>query len=95
LFALLAVFAEHTWLYRDFRRQWQAERAANAQVAMFRPAEPWSSAEYFQHEASPTRTALWCLDAALLTAGTAFVVAMNRKKFVVADDANKTPTPES
>jgi hypothetical protein len=94
LFALLAIFAEHTWLYRDFRRQWQAERAANAQVAMFRPAEPWSPAKYFQHEASPTRTMLWGLDAALLVAGTVIVVALNRKKFVVPDDANRPLTSD-
>ena len=64
LFAIVAVLTEHTWLYQDFRRQWQREREANPQVAMFRPAEPVTPAEYFRREASPLRTALWCLDAA-------------------------------
>ena len=91
--ALVTVFAEHAWLYRDFRRQWQAERDANPQVAMFRPAEPWSPVEYFQREASPTRMALWCLDAALVMTGAVIVVAIKSRRFVVADDA--TPTPDT
>jgi hypothetical protein len=94
LFALVTVFSEHAWLYRDFRRQWQAERDANPQVAMFRSTEPWSPAEYFQREASPTRTALWCLDAALIAIGAVTVVAIASKKFVVADDANQSLTSD-
>jgi hypothetical protein len=88
LFAFVSVLAAHTWLYQDFRRQWQVERETNPQVAMFRPAEPLSVAEYFRREASPLRTMFWCLDAATLVATTAIVVALYFKKFVVADDAN-------
>ena len=51
LFALVTVFVEHAWLYRDFRRQWHEARASNPQVAMFRPEQPWSPAEYLRHEA--------------------------------------------
>src|SRR4051794_21622591 len=36
ILAILTVVAEHIWLYVDFRRQWQAERARSAAVAMFR-----------------------------------------------------------
>lgn len=88
LFATMTVLSTHTWLYRDFRRQWQRERDANPQVAMFRPAEPLSPTEYFRREATPLRTMFWCLDAAILVASTEVMVTMNRKKFVVADDAN-------
>lgn len=94
LFALVAVFAEHAWLYQDFRRQWQVERDANPRVAMFRPAEPLSPREYFQREATRMRTAFWCLDAAVLVTSTVAVVAIQRKKFVVADDA-KPLTPDT
>jgi hypothetical protein len=95
IFALVAVFAEHTWLYHDFRRQWQAARASDPQVALFRPAEPWTPAEYFRHEISSGRVALWCVDAVLIVAGAVGVVLVRRgantKKLVVADDANGLP----
>jgi hypothetical protein len=94
LFAIVSVLTEHTWLYQDFRRQWQAEREANPQVAMFRPAEPLSMAEYFRREASSMRVALWCLDAALVVASTVMVVTFHREKVVVADDANRPLTSD-
>ncbi|MGD9635539.1 MAG: hypothetical protein AB7I57_07175 [Pirellulales bacterium] len=96
LFALVAIFTEHAWLYRDFRRQWHEARL-NPQVAMFRPEEPWSPAEYMRHEASGPRIALWGVDAVLIAAGTLGVVLLRRpaihgdadkNRFVVADDAN-------
>jgi hypothetical protein len=74
IFALITVLVEHTWLYRDFRRQWQEARAAEPHVALFRPAEPWSPAQYFRHEMTPGRAALWCVDAALIVAGAAATV---------------------
>ena len=58
-FALIAVLAEHTWLYQDFRRQWVVARASNPQVAMFRPERPWSPVEYLRHVASPRRVTLY------------------------------------
>ena len=42
LVGLTAVFFEHAWLYVDFRRQWREARAADPQVALFRPEEPWT-----------------------------------------------------
>jgi hypothetical protein len=68
LLAMLTVFAEHAWLYRDFRRQWQESREKSPQVAMFRPAEPPSPAEYFQDEATTARATLWTIDALLIVA---------------------------
>ncbi len=94
VFALVTVFAEHTWLYRDFRRQWQDAREISPQVALFRPAEPWSPAEYFHYEVASGRIALWCVDAALIVAGTMGVVLLQNKRFVVADDAKKNLTPD-
>ena len=96
LFALVAVLAEHAWLYRDFRRQWVDARAREPQVALFRPEEPWSPAQYIRHEWSPGRLVLWSVDATLIVAGAVGVVLARRgassKKFVVADDAH-TPDP--
>jgi hypothetical protein len=98
LFASIAVFAEHAWLYRDFRRQWVEARTSEPQVAMFRREEPWSPAEYLQHEIAAGRVTLWCLDAALIAAGTLGTVFVRRSTFtdrvIVADDANNSPTPQ-
>lgn len=68
LLALLTAVAEHAWLYHDFRRQWQEARANSAEVALFRPAEPWSPVEYFSREATPIRVLMWVADAALVVA---------------------------
>jgi hypothetical protein len=99
LFALVTVFAEHTWLYRDFRRQWTDARAREPQVALFRPETPWSPAEYVRHEWSPGRLALWCVDATLIVASAVGVAHLrsgaHTKAFVVADDANTPLTPDS
>ena len=57
LLAILTVLAEHTWLYLDFRRQWQEAREKSPQVAIFRPESPWSLQEFFAIEATPQRTA--------------------------------------
>jgi hypothetical protein len=69
ILAILTVVAEHTWLYLDFRRQWQAERAKSAAVAMFRPESPPLPAEYFSQEGTPRQLTFWCLDAAIITLG--------------------------
>jgi ABC-type uncharacterized transport system permease subunit len=68
LLAITAVLAEHAWLYSDFRRQWHESREKSPQVAMFRPAEPPSPAEYFRDEATTARAILWCADALLTVA---------------------------
>ena len=79
VFALVLVFVEHAWLYRDFRRQWQALRFEVPQVAMFRTEEPWSPREYFAREATPGRAALWVADAVLI-AGAALGVVVTRRR---------------
>jgi hypothetical protein len=100
-FAFVAVLVEHTWLYHDFRRQWQDARTANPQVALFRPAEPWTPAEYLRHEVASGSVKLWCVDAALIVAGALSVVFVRRgateKQIVVADDASspRLPTPHT
>jgi hypothetical protein len=81
LLAIVAVLAEHAWLYRDFRRQWHEARAQSPHIALFRPEAPWSPTEYFAHEASPGRVVLWCADAALVTAATVGTVAVARRWF--------------
>jgi ABC-type uncharacterized transport system permease subunit len=65
MFAIVAVVAEHAWLYIDYRREWYDQSAKSPQVAVFQ-AEPLSPVEYFAHEWSPQNTALWSVDAALI-----------------------------
>jgi hypothetical protein len=82
LLAILAVIAEHTWLYLDFRRQWREAREKSPQVAVFRPESPWSPREYFAIEATPEHAALWCVDAAIIVAtavGTVVALSKNRR----------------
>jgi hypothetical protein len=74
LLALVTILAEHAWLYRDFRRQWQDARAESPEVALFRPEQPWSPHEYFAWELSSGRAALWALDAVLVIAAAVTVV---------------------
>ena len=68
VFAIFMVFAEHAWLYLDFRRQWHDESAKSIQVAIFQ-REPSSPAEYFAHELTPQRATLWAVDAVIIVAG--------------------------
>lgn len=77
--AMMAVLAEHAWLYRDFRRQWHEARSTSPHLAMFRAESPWSPAEYLRHEATAGRVAFWCVDAALVIAFTAGVVSLGRR----------------
>jgi ABC-type uncharacterized transport system permease subunit len=79
LLAIVAVLAEHTWLYLDFRRQWREAREKSPQVALFRPESPWSPREYFAIEATPEHAALWCVDAAIIVASAVgTVIALSR-----------------
>jgi len=94
--ALVAVFAEHAWLYRDFRRQWTEARARDPQVALFRPEAPWSPAEYLRHEWSPGRLAFWCVDATLIvTSAVGVVLARQRQVAKSASQATRPSLPES
>jgi hypothetical protein len=85
LFSILTVGTQHAWLYRDFRRQWHAAQAANPQVAVFRPGEPWSPREYFDREATASRIALWTVDAALIVATSTMIVLAQRRKSPTSD----------
>jgi hypothetical protein len=76
---MLAVIAEHTWLYLDFRRQWREAREKSPQMAMFRPESPWSPREYFAIEATPEHAALWCVDAIVILAGAVGTVVVMPK----------------
>ena len=80
LLALTTVLAQHAWLYHDFRQQWHQARIESADVAMFRPEDPWSPREYFARELTPQRAALWCLDAAIITSATVVTVALLDRK---------------
>jgi hypothetical protein len=91
--ALVTVLAEHAWLYRDFRRQWHEARANSAEVALFRPEEPWPPAEYFAREASDGRWAFWILDAGFLilaASATMIVISRQMTKQRVTSDAAKS-----
>ncbi|HEX3602170.1 MAG TPA: hypothetical protein VHU84_18600 [Lacipirellulaceae bacterium] len=77
LLAILFVLAEHGWLYRDFRRQWQEARTTSATVALLRPETPPSPAEYFAHEWNP---GLWISDAVIIVGATLAVVLVLRRK---------------
>ena len=65
LLAILTILAEHAWLYRDFRGQWQEARTKSAAVAMFRSETPPGPREYFAREFNAP---LWCFDAVLVAA---------------------------
>jgi hypothetical protein len=78
--SIVTILAEHAWLYLEFRQQWHTERTRSAAVAMFRPEAPLSPAEYFAREATPPQLALWCVDAAIITACTLGTVFLMRRK---------------
>jgi hypothetical protein len=83
LFAGITIAAEHAWLYRDFRGQWQEARKSPA-VAIFRSEafhaeKPPSPREYFEHEFNGP---LWSLDAAFIAitaVGTVIVLQRLRR----------------
>ena len=78
-FAIVTVATEHAWLYRDFRRQWYETRAANAQVALFRPESPWSPIEYVAREFTPTHAMLWSADAVIIIVSAVIVPYIARR----------------
>jgi hypothetical protein len=90
LLTILAVIAEHTWLYLDFRRQWHEAREKSPQMAMFRPESPWSPREYFAIEATPEHAALWCVDAVVILAGAVGTVVVLPK---IASSHPPAPNP--
>ena len=77
LLAILTILAEHAWLYRDFRGQWQEARVKSAAVAMFRPETPPGPREYFVREFNAP---LWCFDAVLVAAAAVGAVVVWQRK---------------
>lgn len=87
LLATVAVIAEHAWLYRDFRRQWQEAREKSTTVAMLRSETPPGPEVYFEHEWNP---GLWIADAAIIivsAAGTVVVARRSGSELGIAADA--------
>jgi len=74
--AILAVLAEHTWLYLDFRRQWHETREKSPQVAIFRPESPWSPREFLENEATPQLITVWFVDAVIIIFSAATTIAV-------------------
>ncbi|MCC7475967.1 MAG: hypothetical protein IT425_11260 [Pirellulales bacterium] len=74
--ALLAIVAEHAWLYQDFRAQWREAREKSAMVALFRPVDPPEAKPYFSHEFNGP---LWCFDAAVLVVAAIGTIAVGRR----------------
>jgi ABC-type uncharacterized transport system permease subunit len=91
--ALIAVVAQHAWLYADFRQQWRDTRENSPQVAMFRDESPWTLQEYFAREATPKRVTLWCADAALIITAAVGTVWVLRRHIEV--DSASRPTPQT
>ena len=98
LLALIAILAEHAWLYRDFRQQWREAFVKDSRVALFRSESPWSPQEYFTHELNAWSVPMWCLDASIIVAAAVvaiFIVQPPRDVVSVAADANlKSLNPE-
>jgi ABC-type uncharacterized transport system permease subunit len=92
LFVLVAVIAQHAWLYADFRREWREGRRNSPQVAMFRDESPWTLWEYLKHEATPQRVALWCMDAALIMTSALGSVWMLGRRAQLDSAWRPTPT---
>ena len=74
--AILAILAEHTWLYLDFRRQWHEAREKSPQVAIFRPESPWSPREFLENEATPQLITVWFVDAVIIIFSAATTIAV-------------------
>jgi hypothetical protein len=97
MLALVAVFSEHAWLYRDFCQQWREARVKDPRVAVFRPESPWLPSEYFTHELNAGSGPMWCLDGVLIvgaTLVTVFILQRHREVIGVAADAESlNPEP--
>jgi len=91
--SLIAVLAQHAWLYAAFRREWHEGRKTSAHVAMFRDESPWSPRVYFSREATPQRIALWCVDAALIVSSACGTVWLIGGRERVKSASRPTLTP--
>jgi len=96
--AFVTIFAQHAWLYREFRRQWQHARAQSPQATIFLSKEfdsesPLSPRKYLAHEATPGRVAFWCLDAGLIAAAAAGTIWILERKRSESDKSADTKSP--
>jgi hypothetical protein len=91
--AIVAVLAQHAWLYLDFRRQWQDAMAAAPRFAELSPKPP-SPITYFGHELTVVRGVLWCIDATLVIGFAAFAMKMLQRMQTTSNlSPNHTPQP--
>jgi hypothetical protein len=88
ILSILAIAAEHAWLYLDFRGQWRDARTKTPAVAIFRPESPPSPSEYFAREWNPK---LWFSDAAIFAAATIAVVLVARQYFRKSNPQHPRP----
>jgi hypothetical protein len=95
--ALVAVVAQHAWLYRDYRQQWHAVREREPMLALFRTeSAPMSFGEYLAVEASPGRIAFWFVDLVLVASAATGILLLGRRlpeKIGVAADAKPSSPP--
>jgi len=95
--ALVAVGAQHAWLYRDYCQQWHAVREREPMLALFRTeSAPMPFGEYLAVEASPGRVAFWFVDLVLVASAATGTVLLGRRlpeKIGVAADAKPSCPP--
>jgi hypothetical protein len=91
--ALATVAATHVWLYRDFCSAWRAARIESTQLAMFRPEQPWSPAEYFARQLTPGRAVLWSVDAVLVAAAAVATVALWQRQATSVAGVERSEPP--
>jgi hypothetical protein len=90
--ALVATVAQHAWLYREYRRQWQAARDREPALALFNTeAAPMPPADYIAAELAAGRPLWWLIDMALVAASAVGVVLWSRRPVVI--DSAWPPTP--
>lgn len=79
LIATAAVATQHVWMYRGYCDRWHRVQSENPAVALFRnESGPRSVGVYFLEEATPVRTLMWGVDAALIAATTAGIFSTFR-----------------
>jgi hypothetical protein len=95
--AAITALAQHAWLYIDFQTQWLTALADSPKFSTFEDEIP-TPYEYFAHELTPARAALWCLDAVLIISsavGGVLFLERRRREFGLAADANPQPPAPS
>lgn len=95
--SLVAVAAQHLWLYRDYCSQWHAVREREPLLALFRTeSAPMSFGEYLAADASPGYVTFWAVNLMLVAAGATGASLLGRElreKAGVAVDAKSSCPP--